>query len=327
MKKPLEVTITVGTSFSIGGAFTNPGHVRPVGERTVYCDGHGLDFMLDTMNKHNISSSFFIETANQNYFGDGPMGRIVDEIKKAGQDRQLLVHPCWFNYSEDGGYSKNDSCAERPYDELKKILTTAQETFERWNGEKPQVIRAGNCMIDKQFYEVVSEIGIPLSSSLGLGIFVPNGKKFLIYRGRQKYNDVMEVPLFTYKDKDLMGGFPNKTLEITSCSKSEMRFILKKARQVGVKNIVLLTQPFDYVKKRDDQYKEITANRVNKERLEDLCSFIAEHDQDFTSVDFSSKAEEWKEVELQTVKRFRIPTRYRNGRKIENFINDKFWNY
>lgn len=327
MQKPLEVTITVGTSFSIGGAFTNPDTVRPVGDRAVYCDGHGLDFMLNTMNKHNISSSFFIETANHNYFGDGPMGRIVEQIKKAGQDRQLLVHPCWFHYDKDSDYSRSDSCAERSYEELKKILATSLETFERWNGKRPQAIRAGNCMIDEQFYKVVSELGIPLSSSLGLGIYIPHGKKFLIYRGRRKYGDVMEVPLFTYKDKDLMGGFPTKTLEIASCSKSEMRYILKKARRDGVKNIVLLTQPFDYIKKRDDQYREITANRVNKERLEDLCAFIAEHDQDFAAVNFSSKADEWKDRELEDVKRFRIPTRYRNGRKIENFINDKFWNY
>tara|TARA_R110002096_G_scaffold416576_2_gene619512 strand:- start:361793 stop:362776 length:984 start_codon:yes stop_codon:yes gene_type:complete len=325
--KPLEVTITVGTSFSIGGAFKDPENNKPVGERSVLCDGNGLNFVLDTFNRYNTNASFFIETANHAYFGDRPMVDIANRIIKAGHDTQLLVHPCWYYYDKSGDYSQDDSCAGRDYKELKTLLEKSIETFERWCDKKPQAIRAGNYQIDKQFYKVVHDIGIPISSSIGLGMHIADGKEMLLYSGRSKICDVMEVPLFTYQDKDIMGRYPTKTLQIASCSWREMRYILQKARRTGVENIVLVTQPFDYIKKKDVQYTELTRNRINQERLEKLCSFIAEHDQDYITVDFASKADEWQQSEAENIKRFKVPTRFRNARKIENLINDIFWNY
>ena len=327
MSKPLEVTITVGTSFSIGGNFAEPDLKKPVGERSIYCDGNGLDFMLDRFAVHNISASFFIETAQHCYFGDEPMGRVVDKIQKAGQDTQLMVHPCWYYYDKENYFSQNDSCVDRPYEELKEIIKRSLENFVKLTGKKPQVFRAGNCQVDRQLYKILHELEIPMSSSVGLGMYIAEGKEFLLYNGRLKINDVMEVPLCTYQDKDVMGRYPTKTLQISSCSWREMQCVLKKARKIGIKNVVLLTQPFDYIKKKDMSYREITVNRVNQLRLEKLCSFIDEHDQDFVSVDFAEKTETWKDIEQEDIKKFRIPSRYRNGRKIENFINDKFWNF
>lgn len=327
MQEPLEVTITVGTSFSIGGAFREPDILKPVGERSILCDGHGLEFMLEQFDRYNTKASFFIETAQAAYFGDEPMAHISSMIGEAGQDRQLLIHPCWYHFDKCGDFSQNDSCTERNFNELREIFEKSIATFERIVGKRPEAVRCGNFMVDNTVYMVLSELGIPLSSSIAFGIWKPEGKKFIKYGGRAKFEDVMEVPLFTYKDMDRMGGYPDKCIEITSCSKGEIKQILKQARREGVKNIVLLTQPFDFIKKRDEQYLNITRNRINQERLETLCSFIKEHDQEFVTVDFASKADEWSKKQQEHEARFRIPTRFRNMRKIENFINDRFWNY
>lgn len=327
MRNPLEVTITVGTSFSIGGAFEDPAKYKPVGERSVLCEGEGLDFMLDCFDRNGSNASFFIETAQASYFGDQPMGRIAEKIIEAGHDTQLLVHPCWYYYDESGEFSQNDSCADRNFNELRVIFEKSIATFERMTGKKPLAIRCGNFQVDPIVYQVLSDMEIPISSSIGFGVYKPDGKKFILNGGRTKFDAVMEVPLFTYKDKDVMGGYPSKSMEITSCSSSEIVQILKQARKENIENIVLLTQPFDYIKKSDDQYTDITINRTNQKRLETLCSFIKEHDQDFVTVDFSAKAKEWIAKEQTHAERFRIPTRYRNMRKIENYINDRFWNY
>ncbi len=327
MQELLEVTITVGTSFSIGGAFSDPELYKPVGDRAVLCEGEGLDFMLDCFARNNIKASFFIETAQTAYFGDEPMKGIVDKIHAAGQDTQLLVHPCWYYFDKSGKFSKDDSCAERNFNELREIFEKSIESFERLTGKKPDAVRCGNFQVDETVYCVLSELGIPLSTSLGFGIHKPHGKKFILNGGRKKFEDVMEVPLFTYKDKDVMGGFSGKSMEIASCSKSEIVQILKQARKEGISRIVLLTQPFDYIKKRDVQFSEIKRNRVNQERLETLCSFINAHPEDFVTVDFGSKVDEWTAREEKHAERFRIPTRYRNFRKIENFINDRLWDY
>ncbi|MBT7583611.1 MAG: hypothetical protein HN572_11645 [Kordiimonadaceae bacterium] len=327
MPKPLEVTITVGTSFSIGGAFENPDKFKPIAERSVLCDGNGLDFMLDTFDQYKTNASFFIECANHYYFGDGPMKSIVDKIQAHGQDTQLMINPGWFYYDKSASYSQNDSCVERDYAELKTIVEKSIAAFKRMTGKKPDAIRTGNCQIDKQVYKIMAELDIAISSSIGQGIFRPDGKDMLLYSGRTKVDGIMEVPIFTYSDKDVMGRFPSKTLQITSCSWPEMKYILEKARKTGIENIVLVSQPFDYIKKRDNRYLEITKNRVNQSRLQKLCAYIAEHDQDFTTVDFGSQADQWKSLEQENIKNFKIPTRYRNGRKLQNLINDLFWNY
>lgn len=327
MSKPLEVTITVGTSFSIGGAFENPDKFKPIAERSVLCDGNGLEFMLTTFDEYNINASFFIECANHCYFGDEPMKSIVGNIQSHNQDTQLMINPCWFYYDKSGSYSQNDSCKDRDYSQLKSIFEKSIAAFERMTGKRPDAIRTGNCQLDKQVYKIMAECDIPISSSIGQGIFIPDGKDMLLYSGRTKIDGIMEVPLFTYQDKDVMGRFPSKTLQITSCSWPEMKYILEKARKAGIENIVLLSQPFDYIKKKDNRYLEITRNRVNQERLQKLCSYIDENDQDFTTVDFGSQSDKWKSVEQENIKNFKIPTRYRNVRKLHNFINDQFWNY
>lgn len=64
----------------------------------------------------------------------------------------------------------------------------------------------------------------------------------------------MEVPLFTYQDKDSMGGYPTKTLQMATCSWREMRHILIKARKMGMEQITLMTDPSDYVKCKDARF-------------------------------------------------------------------------
>ncbi len=333
MSKPLEVTITIDTEFSIGGAFGDPTK-KPVAEPSALCEvegkGHGVDFLLDTFAKYNIKASFFIECVNYYYFGDEPMRSIVKKIIDAGQDTQLHVHPCWLNFNNDpeiGTYSTNDSCKGRGYEELKKIFELSIKIFERWTGRTPDAIRTGSLHVDRNVYKVMSDLKVPLASNIGLGIYRPEEGELQLHAGRTKIDDVMEVPVFTYQDKDLMGRVPYKTLQITSCSWPEMRHILIKARKRGIENIVVLTHPFEFIKKSDYQFTKITPNRVNQERLSKLCEFIDEHDQDYTSADFGTNAEIWKNTPLRNVPHFKIPPYYRLGRMAHNFINDRIWNY
>lgn len=333
MRKPLEVTITIDTEFSIGGAFNDPSK-RPVAEPIALCEidgkGHGVDFLLDTFNQYDIKATFFVECLNYYYFGDQPMKSIVEKIQSAGQDPQLHIHPSWLKYYKDDDFTTwetNDSCAGRDYQELKKIFEYSIEIFERWVGKRPDAIRTGNLEADLNTYKVMSELKIPIASNIGLGVWKPDDGELWLESGRTKIFDVMEVPIFTYQDKDLMGQVPAKSLQITSCSWPEMKYLLLKARKKGIENIVILTHPFEFIKKKDIHYSQIIRNRVNQERLEKLCSFIKEHDQDFTSADFGSNVKEWGSKPLKNTPYFKVPPRFRLGRKLHNFVNDMIWTY
>ncbi|VAV94394.1 hypothetical protein MNBD_ALPHA02-1818 [hydrothermal vent metagenome] len=324
-----EINITIDTEFTIAGAFENPDQYRPIAEPAVLCevDGkeQGLGFLLETFEKYDISASFFIECANYFYFGDEPMRSIVQRIQAMGQDVQLHVHPCWLNFNTDpdiGVFPINDSCAGRSYEELKRIFELCIDIFERWSGKRPEAIRTGSLVADMNLYRVMKDLNIPLASNIALGVFRPVEPELQIYNGRRTINDVLELPVFSYQDMYILGKKHIKSLQITSCSWPEMKYILGQARKHGIKNIVILTHPFEYIKKSDFQYNGLIRNRVNQNRLTELCKFISEHDQDFVATDFGRSCKEWLTLDNITHSPMNVPTPYAIGRKIHNKIND-----
>lgn len=334
MSNPLEICITIDTEFSIAGAFENPKKYKPIAEPAVLCEvngrEHGLGFLLETFQKYNISASFFVECANYFYFGDEPMQSIMKRIQSAGQDVQLHIHPCWLNFNQDpeiGIFPINDNCNGREYDELKRIFELCIEVFERWSGKRPEAIRTGSLVADINIYRVMKELNIPLASNVAVGVFFPAEPELQIYSGRKKINGVLEQPVLSYHDMNILGRKHIKSLQITSCSWPEMKHILWRARKHGIENIVILTHPFEYIKKENFQFKKITKNRINQNRLSKLCKFISEHDQDFVSADFGSSREKWCQKEESEQTPMNIPTAYMVGRKIHNKINDTLWHY
>lgn len=324
-----QISITIDTEFTIAGAFENPDRYKPIAEPAVLCEvkgkEQGLGFLLETFDRFNISASFFVECANYFYFGDQPMKSIVQRIQAAGQDTQLHIHPCWLNFNTDpgiGNFPINDSCAGREYAELKRIFEFCIEVFERWSGKRPQAIRTGSLVADMNLYRVMSDLNIPLASNIALGVFRPDEPELHINSGRKYINGVLEMPVLSYQDMNIAGRTNIKSLQITSCSWPEMKYILGQARKLGIENIVILTHPFEYIKKADFQYKNLTRNRVNQQRLEKLCEFITKHDQDFVSADFGSSCETWCRLGNVEHSLMNVPTAYMIGRKLHNKIND-----
>ncbi len=334
MSKPTEITITIDTECSVAGAFANPDKYKPVAEEAIICevDGkeHGVGFLLDTFKEYGITASFFIECAHYYYFGDEPMRSVVQRILDAGQDTQLHVHPCWMYYNENpalGDFPTDDSCKGRSYSELRKIFELSMDIFERWSGKKPDAIRTGSLVADMNIYRVMQDLGIPLSSNIAIGVNVPDEPTLNLHGGRHMVDGVMELPVFSYRDMNLFGRRNIKSLQITSCSWPEMKYLLRKARAEGIENIVILTHPFEYIKKSDPHFSKSIRNRVNQERLINLCRFISENDQDFVSADFGSYRDEWLQNGERGEAMISTPSYYMVGRKLHNKLNDTLWSY
>ena len=334
MVERTEITITIDTECSIAGAFENPEENTPVAEQAIMCiaDGkeQGLGFLLDTFSKYNITASFFVECAQYYYFGDEPMKTVMQRILDAGQDAQLHIHPCWLNYNKDpkiGQFSRDDDCIDREYDELKRIFELSLEVFERWAGKRPEAIRTGGLVADLNVYRVMRDLNIPLATNVAMGGDPPFETELQLMGGRTTVDGVMELPVFSYQDMDILGKRHVQSLQITSCSWPEMKYLLRKARAQGIENIVILTHPFEYIKKTDRTYKKITRNRVNQNRLQKLCQFISENDQDFVSVGFGGSCEKWLKKGDIKQDLMKIPSYYMVGRKLHNKFNDTIWKY
>src|SRR5258708_11623478 len=99
-----EICITVDTEFSIAGALTDPVRYQPVSDPPVYGrvggQEHGLGFLLDCLQRHGLTATFFVECLNAAYFGDAPMGGVVERLLAAGQDVQMHLHPEWLDFRD-----------------------------------------------------------------------------------------------------------------------------------------------------------------------------------------------------------------------------------
>ncbi|MGH1374024.1 MAG: hypothetical protein ACRBBW_18430 [Cellvibrionaceae bacterium] len=332
-RAPTQVSITIDTEFSIAGHFSSPELRKPIAEPLVY--GHtasgqqGLGFMLETFSHYNTEATFFVETANTRYFGDEPMARVVRDIQQAQQDIQLHIHPVWLSFSDDrteAKFPRQDSCSGQGYSDLKRVFNVCIDSFKRLTGKAPVAIRTGNLQADSTTYKVMHDLDIGLSSNIATGIFKPCEKKLQLDSGRHSIEGVTEVPVLTYQDFDLFGKQHQKSLQITSCSWPEMKRILIKARDLGIEQVVILTHPFEFFKSSDSSYRRIIRNRVNQNRLSELCRFIKDHDQDFASASFGNNLETWQHT-THREKLLKMPNRYALARKIHNKINDSIWYY
>jgi hypothetical protein len=332
-QEPTQICISIDTEFSIAGHFEDPVRHKPVAEPMVYgvVDGkeEALGFLLETFDRYQIRATFFVECANYFYFGDDPMRGVITRLKAASQDIQLHVHPVWLSFNQDpviGIFPRHDDCSGREFDELKQAFSVCIGIFERWVGHKPLAIRTGSMKVDETVYRVMWELGIPLSSNIAMGIFPPKEPQLRHFSGRHRIHGVMELPIFTYQDSGIAGRNHMKSLQITSCSWPEMKFLLRKARALGIENIVVLTHPSEYIKKADFQYRRLTRNRVNQSRLRNLCEFIRNHPEEFIAADFSSQHLNWQASELMQA-RLAVPSIYAAGRKLHNKLNDLVWAY
>ncbi|MDF2177307.1 hypothetical protein P2G88_03495 [Aliiglaciecola sp. CAU 1673] len=330
---PTQVCISIDTEFSIAGHFQSPQSRFPVSHPLVYGptpEGQqGLGFMLDCFNRFGIRATFFTETANLRYFGDEPMARVVNDLKQADQDIQLHVHPVWMSFDKEDGYGqfpRQDDCANQQADYLRQVFSYCIDGFKRLTGEAPKAIRTGNLRADLTTYQVLAELGIKLSSNIATGVYRPDDPALQLDSGRHLIEGVMELPVLTYADSSWFGKTHMKSLQITSCSWPEMRHLLWKARSLGIEQVIILTHPFEFFKSRDPQYKQLRRNRVNQERLLNLCRFVQSHDQDFVAADFGRHHEQWTATQKQEAP-LSIPSYYALGRKLHNKLNDSLWQY
>jgi hypothetical protein len=328
-----QICISIDTEFSIAGHFEQPERHQPLADPVVYGMVNGreeaLGFLLETFAHYDMVSTFFVECANYFHFGDEPMQRVVNRLKSAGQDIQLHIHPVWLSFNRNpalGNFPRHDDCAGREFEELKRGFSACVDVFERWVGHRPLAIRTGSLRADETVYRVMQELGIPLSSNIAMGLFQPKEPALQLNCGRHRIHGVMEVPVFTYRDNQFAGNIHQKSLQITSCSWPEMKHLLWKARAAGIENVVILTHPFEYIKKTDFRYSKLTRNRVNQQRLRKLCHFIRQYSQDFVAADFSSQFPVWAASESPQ-RAIAMPAHYAVGRKLHNRLNDLVWHY
>ena len=327
-----DICITIDTEFSIAGAFADPERFSPIGEEIVNCsaDGReeGLGFILETLGRFGAAATFFIETLQIFYFGDGPMGRVAERIAAAGHDLQLHLHPCWLQFRRaDWRHltaAPNDSCAGLSDSELDDIIGLGIDTFSRWGLKPPVALRAGGFQSDRALYRAMARARLPAASNIATGVNPPAEEALRLTDGRHFIEGVLELPALSYQTPL---SSHTRTLAVTATSSDEMQHLLWQARAAGISPVVILTHPFEFIKKRDFRYRRLRRNRINQRRLKNLLEFLTSHDDEFSIATFGRRAAAWCESGPLPAKGLKVPLGLAVARTAQNAVNDLVWAY
>lgn len=334
-RPPTEVCITVDTEFSIGGAFADPERYRPLAREPVDCPvagrAEGLGFLLAALREFRVPATFFIEVLQCFYFGQRPMGQIVERIAEAGHDLQLHLHPCWFGFrNENWRYSpgEDDFCGTRSPGELRAMIEFGLAQFSRWQLSPPTALRAGSFSCGRVVHDAMAECGMALGSNIALAAYHPSDPEFHLPSGSKMFpGGVLEVPAFTYSAPGLSLGSGLRTMAITSTSWREMEALLWLAREAAISPIVVVTHPFEFVKRSDFRFRELRRNNVNQQRLERLLEFLHQHQDDFLATTFARSGASWISAGGRPGGLLQAPAHLALTRLGENAVNTLLWQY
>lgn len=310
-----------------------PHRYAPLGDVVARCVANGreqgLGFLLDVFAEYGAPATFFIEALQTAYFGDEPMGRIVEEIVAAGHDVQLHLHPCWLEFRRadwrDRDGRRDDSCAGRSDAELDDMLRTGLAAFDRWGVRRPIALRTGGFETDLAVYRAMERAGLRLGSNVCRAAFEPHEEELRLSAGRHWIGAMLEVPVLSYRTR-LLKASRWRGLAITAASEAEFETLLWQMHGAGISPVVVLTHPFEFVKKSDFRYSHLRPNRLNQRRLRRLLEFLSRERATFDVVTFADRAPLWMTQpstahvgDFETRRRIAIP------RALHNALNDRVW--
>jgi len=253
----------------------------------------------------------------------------VDAILEAGHDIQLHIHPMWLEppaAKSSPRIGRGDSLANLDDASCTHVIEAGLAAFSHWGAPRPIAFRAGNLQIGPATYRVLRAYDIPISSSIGIAIHPPRESELWIESGSKIIDGVVEIPVLAYTDFILGSRRHLRNLTITGTGTSETIRLLHTAYANGLSDVVLLTHPFEFIKKLDENYAKIRPNRINQGRLIALCQALAQASDRFSTTTFTARAPRRLEEGVTSSEiRLRVPLLAAATRIVENKINDYIW--
>jgi hypothetical protein len=293
-----KVVLTVDTEASIAGAFRQDEAHAPLIHEPVagVVDGksQGLGFLVETLSGHGLVATFFVETVHTRYFPDMLMGGYVDRLLRAGQDVQLHLHPGWLSF-ENGKHDRSDltsdHCHELEAGQLAALIGEGAERIRTWTGAWPSGMRTGNFSTALSVFEAMSQSGLRHASNICLALHRPPEPELAVTGGAHDFAGIRELPVTCFSDVGPVGRGRLRPMQVTALTAQEQIGLLNAAYDCGNPVVVIVTHPFEFVKKRDFRYTNLKPNRLIQNRFRRLCAFLCESNDRFEVVPLAVAAE------------------------------------
>jgi peptidoglycan/xylan/chitin deacetylase (PgdA/CDA1 family) len=293
-----KVVLTVDTEASIGGAFGgNEAHTPLIHELVAgVVDGksEALGFLVETLNRYGLVATFFVETLQTRYFPDRVMGGYVDQLLRAGQDVQLHLHPCWLAFN-DGKLDRSspviDDCHELEIGRLTALIREGAERIGAWTGTRPTGMRTGNFSTALSVFEAMSKAGLRHASNICLAVHRPPEPELAVTGGVYDFAGIRELPVTCFFDVGPVGRGRLRPMQVTALTAREQISLLNAAHDNKNPVVVIVTHPFEFVKKRDFRYTNLRPNRIIQNRFRRLCAYLSANTDRFEVVPLAVAAD------------------------------------
>lgn len=292
-----KVVLTVDVEASIAGAFRAGAGYAPLIdepiEGRVGNKSEALGFILEVLRTYDFVATFFVETLQTRFFHASRMGRYVELLMCAEQDIQLHLHPVWLAFRNgklDGSERTSDRCDLLPMHELVALIEEGSETLKSWTGLKPTGLRTGNFATSLSVFEAIRRAGLRHASNICIAVHQPREPELALSGGVHEFVGIRELPMTCFSDTGPIGRGRYRPMSLTAVSIREQIQLLSAAHSRGNSVVVILTHPFEFIKRRDIRYTRMRTNRLVQQRFRQLCAFLSANRDKFDVVSLSVAA-------------------------------------
>lgn len=233
--------------------------------------GVGIRYHLDTLDRHGLKATFFVDPMPTMVFGLDAIRPVVEMILGAGQDVQLHLHPNWAGAkANDAGRSHGRfELIDYSLDEQRALIAGARDLLKACGAPDPVAFRGGSYSANDDTLTALADLGIrydsshngadaPWPSQIGL----PPRQIAPVVR-----NGVTEVPVTVIEDvPDSLRLF-----QICALSQGEMRAALEHAVSDAHDVVTIVSHGFELANRAGTR-----ANNVHVSRFEGLCAMLAD---------------------------------------------------
>lgn len=249
----------------------------------------GLPFMLETLARHELRATFFVDPLFSVALGRERLREVVAAIEGARQEVGLHLHPEWLTDARAEGLPsfKGPLLHQYPLDEQAQLINTGLQLLEEAGASQVVAFRAGSWGADTTTIQALQSAGIAIDSSLN-ACFPASFPSVRERRGRldvHKRGGVWEFPATYFRDARSL-----RPVQLCACSFGELRYVLEECAADGPTDLVLVTHSFEMVRVGDLDAgdRAVRPRRWLGRRFMKFCQYLGQHRDRFQTAHFRS---------------------------------------
>lgn len=290
--KRLDVFLTVDTEvwpfargWPVKPFLPEPGDLAA--EVGVYLDGKskdgevGLAFQIETLRRHGLRATFFVEPFFADIAGEAVLKRVVRQLSDAGQDIGLHIHTEWLGEIKQAGLpgTFRQYIHQFSEDEQDAIIAGALARLQSAGANALVSYRAGSYAASCATLRVLSKHGIRVDTSFNacFPVSFPDLDKTTPFFDAAMIENMWELPVSFIEDR------PNhrRHAQLNALSFAELRYALLQAWKLGWGSFVIVWHSSEFVKKGMHRDSIPASERLVLRRFKRLCAFLADEKEKF----------------------------------------------